>query len=144
MSDQTFLTLFALAAYAFAAIFFSAGYYLRSKTRRILDSAVATKGTIVSLEPSVSMSSSSIYKVFRVFFKFKDMQGVEHRVQASSYANPGDCNVGDIIDVFYDPRIPQKAITDPKTSFQMARICLGAAIAAGIVATAMILLPRFL
>jgi hypothetical protein len=144
MSEQTFLTLFALALYAFSAIFFSAGYYLRSKTRRILDSAVVTKGTIVALEPWVSMSSGSIYKVFRVFFTFSDTQGVEHRVQASSCANPGDCGVGDVIDVFYDPRLPQKAITDPKTSFQMARICLGAAIAAAIVATAMILLPKFL
>ena len=144
MSDQTFLTLFALVAYAFAVIFFLVGYYLRSKTRRILDSAVVTKGTIVSLEPSVSMSSESICRVFRVFFTFRGAQGIEHCVQASSYANPGDYDVGDVIDVFYDPQLPQKAITDPKASIQMTRICLGTAIAAAIVATVMILLLNFL
>jgi len=139
MSDHTFLALFASAAYLLAAVFFAAGFYLRSKTRRLLDSALVTKGKVVALEPSVSMSSEMIYRAFRVFFTFRDARDIEHRIQSSSYANPGDYKVGDVVEVFYNPQSPQEAIIDPEHSLQMARICLFGASLAALTATGMII-----
>jgi len=135
MSDRTFLALFALAAYVFASIFFASGFYLRSKVRRLLASALPTKGVIACLEPTVSMSSSSIYRVFRVFITFRDAQGIEHRVKSTDYVNPGDYKEGDVVELFYNPQSPQEAVIDPKTIIRMAHICLFAASLATILAT---------
>jgi hypothetical protein len=81
--------------------------------------------------------------VFRPLFTFTDAQGIEHRVRSLVSVFSGTHKVGDVVEVFYNSQSPQDATIDPKSSLQMASICLGAASAATIVATAMIVLPRF-
>lgn len=135
MSSHSAFTLFALAGYLFAAIFLSAGFYLRRKIRRIVDSALIVKGTIVSLEKASSVSSDSIDRAFHPVFTFRDAQGAEHRIRSTVGTYPAPHKVGDLVEVFYRPESPQEAIINPKGFFQMARICFFAGIVAAVIAT---------
>ena len=124
MSDRAFIVLFAIAAYIIFAIFMTAGIYLQLRIRRLLKSSMKAKGTIVSIEQSVGMSSELLYKVANPVFVFKDAYGKEHRVRSSVGEPPGFHLVGNHVDVIYQPESPQEATIDLKALIVMSRICL--------------------
>ena len=139
MSTFTFL---ACGGFLFAAIFASAGYFLRVKIRRRLDSALVARGTVVSLEQATAMSSDSLQKVYHPVFTFCDVHGVEHRIRSEVGSYPATHRVGDAVEVFYHPQSPHEAVIDPKDFVQMARICIFAAVLAVVFATIILILER--
>ena len=143
MSNHTFLVLFALAAYLFSAIFAVAGMVLRSRVRRLFQSALRTKGSIISLERSVSMSSEMVYPVVFPHFRFTDLQGVERSVRSSVGVQPETYTVGDAVEVTYNSASPQEAVIDPKTIRRMARIAIFASVFTAIVATGIFVVVWF-
>lgn len=143
MSDHTFLILFALAAYLFATVFAAAGFVLRSRLRRLFKSAAVTRGSIVSLEHSASMSSEMVYPTVFPHFRFTDSHGVEHSVRSSVGVQPKAYIVGDVVEVTYDSASPQEAYIDPKSVKQMARIAIFASAFAAIVATGILVVVWF-
>lgn len=140
MSGYGAFTFFALGVYILAGLFLFVGYYLQSKIRRLVSSALVAKGTVIAIESGVSMSSDSVDKVFHPVFEFRDAQGVEHRVRSDAGANPTTHKVGDVVEVFYPGPSPHAGIIDPKGYIQMARIFFFAGIAAVVVATIIIVL----
>jgi len=143
MSEHTFLVLFALAAYLFAALFAVAGMVLRSRMRRLSQAALVTKGSIVSLEHSASMSSSIVYPTVFPHFRFTDLHGVERSVRSSVGVQPEAYTVGDVVEVTYDSASPQDAVIDPKPVRQMARIAIFASAFAAIVGTCIFIVVWF-
>lgn len=139
MSDHAFIVVFAIAAYAIFAIFITVGIYLQLKVRRLLSNSLKAKGTIVSLEQSVCMSSELLYKVANPVFVFKDAHGKEHSVRSTAGEPPGVHSVGNHVDVIYRPESPQEATINLKTSILMPRICFLAASIAFIFATVILI-----
>ncbi|MEI8291353.1 MAG: DUF3592 domain-containing protein [Verrucomicrobiota bacterium] len=137
MSDHTFLVVFALAAYLFAGVIGAGGIILRRRMRGPLKSA---KGTINSIEGSVTMSSSALYPIDIPHVRFPDMNGVEHCVALSESTEPERYKIGDIVEVFYDPSAPQHVFIDPKCVKGMSHVCLYAASFAVLVATVIFIL----
>lgn len=138
MSDHTFLALFALAAYLVAAMFIAVSFFLRSKIRRLLKTAVITKGTVLGLASGVTMSSESISRVFFPVFKFIDAQGIEHHVRSGVGTPSETLKFGDVVEVFYNPQSPQEAILDPKAYVKTGRTSLFAGSIAALVATSIV------
>jgi len=139
MSDHAFAVSLAIAAYTFFCIFISVGIYLQMKVKRLLKKSVKAKGTIMSLEQSVCMSSELLYKVANPVFTFKDVHGKEYCVRSSVGEPPGVHSVGDQVDVVYQQDLPQEATINLKTSILMPRICLLAASIAFIFATGILI-----
>jgi len=139
MSDHVFIVSFAAASYTFFAVFIATGIHLQRKVKRFLVYSLKAKGTIVSLENSVSMSSGMLYKVVNPVFAFKDAQGNEHRVRSSVGEDPNIHSIGDQIDVLYLPEAPQEATIDFKTLILMSRICWLAASISFVFATVILI-----
>ena len=139
MSDQMFIVLFALTSYTVFAIFAAVGIYLQLKVQRILTNSLRAKGTIVSIEQSVCMSSELLYQVVNPVFVFNDIQGREHRVRSSVGEPPGSHFVGGNVDVIYRLEAPQEAIINLRMSILMPRICLFSAGLAFIFATVILI-----
>jgi hypothetical protein len=127
----------AFAGYLLAALFLFLGYFLRSKNRRFLASALVAKGTIVALEKM----PGSLWALFPVF-TFRDVRGIEHRVRSTTGRYPPSHQVDDLVDVFYDPHAPQEAIIDPKAEIQIARICFLVGVVAAIIMTIIAIFVR--
>jgi hypothetical protein len=103
--------------------------------RRPFRAALSAKGSIVSLERSVSMSSEMVYPTVFPHFRFMDVQGIEHSVRSSVGVHPEAHKVGDVVEVIYDSASPQDAYIDPQAVRQMVRISIFAAALAAIIAT---------
>lgn len=138
MSDRTFLTLFALAGYIFAALFITVGFFARSKIRRLLKTGVITKGTVLGSASGVTMSSESISRVFFPVFAFKDAQGIEYQVRSGVGVGSETLKFGDVVEVLYNPQSPQEAVIDLKTYVKAWRAPLFAGSTAALVATGII------
>jgi hypothetical protein len=143
MSDHTFLVLFALAAYLLAGMFAVAGLILRSRMRRLFKSALAAKGSVISLEHSVSLSSEMVYPTVHPHFRFTDTRGVEHSVRSSVGVAPDTYKVGDVVQLFYDSASPQDSCIDPKAVCQMVRISMFAACLTALIATGICMVVLF-
>jgi Protein of unknown function (DUF3592) len=142
MSEHNVITLCLLAGYLIAAVFFWAGYLLRSKLHRHLHGAMVTKGKVVENVSSISLSSDSDVRVFHPVFAFRDAQGREHRVRSTSGTFPATHKEGDVVEVFYQPQSPQEAIIDPNGFIQMYRLCFCAAGLITIIITAILMFGR--
>ena len=143
VNQDNFTILFALAAYAFAAVFSFAGWRLQSVRRRQLDSALTAKGVVTSLETSISMGSDMVDRPLFPAFTFTAQNGVQYHVRSICGTFPATHKVGDVVEVFYQPTSPQEAIIDPHGSFvETSRICFFAAGLAALVASVMIVFGR--
>ncbi|HWD90748.1 MAG TPA: DUF3592 domain-containing protein [Verrucomicrobiae bacterium] len=143
MSDHAFLILFALAAYLFAGMLAVIGIVLRWRMRRLFRAALSAKGSIVSLERSVSISSEMVYPTVFPHFRFTDVQGTEHSVRSSVGVQPEAHKVGDVVDVIYDSASPQDAYIDPLAVRQMMRISIFVAALVAVIATGIFVVVWF-
>jgi len=129
------------SVFVLGAVFVIAGYYLRTKTRRLLGSALIAKSTVIGFETSMSPPGQTgvRHKVFYPIFTFRDAQGTEYRVRSGAGFAREKHKVGELIDVFYQPESPQQAIIDPKEYVQMAWILILSGIGAMVLAAAVLL-----
>lgn len=74
--------------------------YLGLDTKRFIDSAIATEGTVIDLLPVESSDGSTTY---RPEVAYIDGGGATRTFQSSSSSNPPSHNVGEHITVLYSP-----------------------------------------
>ena len=96
----------------FGLIFGGVGFLLAAlamffliRTRIFINNSQQTQGTITQMVYSRDSESSGYIPVFR----FRTLQGQEVEVSGNLRTNPPQFQVGQTIDVLYDPDNPQKA-----------------------------------
>lgn len=77
-------------------------------TQKFLETAVKTEGTVIELVERRGENGVTYAPVYT----FSDTRGEEHKIYSGSSSYPPDYEVGEEVQVLYDPSEPQKAKID--------------------------------
>jgi len=102
MSDGT---IFGLVFGGVGTLLVALALFFFIRTRIFINNSQQTQGTITQMVYSHDSESSGYTPVFR----FRTFQGQEVEVSGNLRTNPPQFQVGQTIDVLYDPENPQKA-----------------------------------
>ncbi len=95
--------------------------YLFINTRKFVSTATKTKGTIVRLDPCEGSKGGTIYLPI---FEFRTLDGQVITVAHDSAQKPAQYQVGQSIDVLYNPENPQGAKIGNSTNLYMLPVIL--------------------
>ncbi len=121
MTTKGYKTL-AKVCITFSLIFILIAVYLGYRSYSFQQIAISTKGQIVEL---VERTDSEGGTLFAPVFTFTDNQGQVQKVYSSVSSYPPIGNVGDTIDILYDPKNPKNADIDTFFSNWGGAIILG-------------------
>ncbi len=109
---------FALMGSLFAGI----GILIWQNESEFKQTAMETKGTVVSVRSSVSGSGSNRSTVYRPVVRFKLPNGQSKEVESSMGTNPPRFQVGDSVDVLYNPQNTSDARLKADLEFPLLQI----------------------
>lgn len=90
--------------------------YLFMNTRKFVNAATKTKGTVIRLDPREGSKGGTIYLPI---FEFRTLDGQVITVAHDSAQKPAQYKVGQSIDVLYNPENPQDAKISGSTNLYM-------------------------
>lgn len=95
--------------------------FLYIKARNFVNAAQKTKGTVVRMEPRTRKGGTSYVAVF----EFRSLDGQTITVLDTVAARPPRHQVGQAVDVVYDPANPRDARLDSTSTLYMMPIIIG-------------------
>ena len=101
------------------------GVFLLIRTRIFIGKAQEVKGTVMQMVYSRSSSSSGSGGGYAPVYQFKTLDGQSIVIQDSLSSNPPRFQVGQEIDVLYEPGNPQKARINKWMNLYFVPVLLG-------------------
>ena len=101
------------------------GVFLFIRTRIFIGKAQEVKGTVMQMVYSRSSSSSGSGGGYAPVYQFKTLDGQSIVIQDSLSSNPPRFQVGQEIDVLYEPGNPQKARINKWMNLYFVPVLLG-------------------
>lgn len=86
---------------------FAGGIYFYQKTSTFLETARKTTGQVVEL---ITNNTSKNKKTYAPVFTFQDSRGKTHKIKSAYSSSSPSYEVGQEVDVFFNPQMPEEAI----------------------------------
>jgi hypothetical protein len=99
----------------------SIGIWFYSSTSALLEKAITAQGTVIELRESRRGSSNR--RTYKSIFEFTDNNGKLHTIVPSVAANPPSHEIGEKVEVLYDPNEPQNARINSFLSLWFVPLC---------------------
>lgn len=111
MNRNTCFIIVAITWFASVLFFTGAGYFAYSNSI-FKESSISTKATIIELIKGSSTSGSSTTRIYTPVFTYKDESGKEYKHKSKYSSSTPAGNIGDQIDVLYNPENPNDVKID--------------------------------
>ena len=82
------------------------GYYQLQETQQLLDSGVKTTATVVDLVKRAKGTDDTHHK-YSAVFRYKTQAGSAHRVTSSYASYPAPYDIGEEVEIIYNPNDPE-------------------------------------
>ena len=84
-------------------------FFLFKSTNDFLKTSITAQGTVINLLPTYSSSSSDNSITYKPLVEFTDKNGNPYEFASSTSSNPPSYNVGEAVEVLYNPQSPHDA-----------------------------------
>ena len=100
-------------------------FFIYKNTSDFLETAIKAKGTVVDLRESRSSGSSINSGTYAPVVRFTDKHGKEIEFSSSNSSKPPAFEIGEIVEVLYAPKTPEKASINGFFSLWLGALILG-------------------